>query len=447
MKSSSVYLFIAMICLLFSCSKKDNDPQICLECPIINSISPSIGKSGDTITINGSNFAAAGNRIRFNGKETKTITESPTLITAYVPVNCGTGPVTLQRPDQLVSNEDKIFTQIYTFTVSTYAGMPGSPSWYDGPITYCFMNTPSALAIDREGALLICDEKNYCIRKISNGMISTVAGKHGYPGYQNSPDPLAALFNTPVGLAVNSSNSIFISDHRNHSIRNLAPIGFVTPSCGDPQLPGYANGSGAAAHFNYPGRMLMLDDNTFAIVDSANNRIRKATIKGDVSLLAGTGNAGSTNGDVTTASFNVPSGMVLLDTKTLLIADAGNAKIRSINLVSGEVKDYAGYGKSGFFNGSIEKAMFNNPTGIAVRNMNGRKEIFIADTDNNMIRMINSQNMVSTVIGDLQPGSTNGDGIIARLNGPADLVFDPTNNGILYISDKKNHTIRKVIIE
>ena len=447
MKSSSPYLLILLILFFFSCSKDKGDPPFCADCPVITSISPTIGKSGDTVTINGSHFAVSGNRIRFNGKETKTIQESETLIKAYVPANCGTGPVTLQRPEQQLSNQNIIFTEIYKFTVSTYAGMPGSGNWYDGSITYCFLNTPSALAIDREGSLLICDEKNYCVRKISNGMISTIAGKHGVAGYMNSPDPLNALFNTPVGLAANSSNSIFISDHKNHSIRNLAPIGFVTPSSGDPQLPGYANGTGAAAHFNYPGRMIMLDDNTFAIADSANNRIRKSTIKGEVTLLAGNGKPGGTNGDANAASFNSPFGMVLLDSKTLLLADAGNAKIRSINLVSGEVKDFAGYGKPGFFNGTLERAMFNNPSGIAVRDMNGKKEIFIADTDNNMIRMIDSENNVSTVVGDLQPGSTNGDGLAARLNGPADLVFDPVNNGILYVSDRKNHTIRKIIIE
>lgn len=447
MKTSSAYLFLALIWFFFSCSPKKDDPQVCMECPVISSISPTIGKKGDTISINGSNFAESGNRIYFNGKETKTLSESTTLIKAYVPANCGTGPVKLQRPDQLTSNEDKIFTELYTFTVSTYAGTAGSGYWYDGPITYCFLNAPSALAIDREGSLLICDEKNYCVRKIANGVISTIAGKHNNAGYLNSPDPLSALFNTPVGLVCNSSNAIFISDHRNHSIRNLSPIGFVTPSSGDPQFADYADGIGAAAHFNYPGRMLLLDDNTFAIIDSANNRIRKATIQGAVTLLAGTGKPGGTNGDAKNASFNNPSGMVLLDTKTLLITDAGNAKIRKMNLVSGEVSDFAGYGKSGFFNGSLERAMFNNPSGMAVRDMNGKKEIFIADTDNNMIRMIDIQNMVSTVIGDIKPGSVNGDGVTARLSGPADLIFDAANNGILYISDKKNHTIRKVIIE
>lgn len=446
MKSSSLYLLIVFI-FFISCADKKNDPQTCVECPMITSISPTIGKSGDTVTITGSNFAASGNHIRFNGKDTKAIQESPTQITAYVPANCGTGPVTLQRPDQLVSNEDKLFTQIYRFTVSTYAGM-GSPSWWDGPISYVFFNSPSALAFDKEGSLIICDEKNYCVRKISNGQLITIAGKHGSPGYLNSPDPLSALFNTPVGIAVTPSNTLFISDHSNHNIRNFSPIGFVTPSSGDPQFPAYANGTGAAAHYNYPGRMLMLDDNTFVIADSANYRLRKSNLKGEVTLLAGSGKPGSTNGDITTASFNNPCGMALLDPKTLLIADAGSAKIRSLNLSTGIVSDFSGYGKPGFFNGDLDRAQYNNPAGVAVRDMRGRKEIFVADTDNNMIRLIDPKsNTVITVVGDLQPGSAEGDGVTARLNGPTDLVFDPANNGILYIADKKNHKIRKVIIE
>lgn len=446
MKSSSIYL-VGLLVFFFSCSDKKEDPHTCMECPIISSISPTIGRSGDTVGISGSNFSTSGNRIQFNGKEAKIMQESNTHITVVVPANCGTGPVTLQRSDQLASNEDKIFTQIYRFTVSTYAGM-GSPSWWDGPITYVFFNNPSVLTFDREGSLVICDEKNYCVRKISNGQLITIAGKHGSPGYLNSPDPLSALFNTPTGLAINASNSMFISDHSNHNIRNFSPIGFVTPSSGDPQFPAYANGSGSAAHYNYPGRMLMIDDNTFVIADSANYRIRKSTIKGDVTLLAGSGKPGSINGDVTTASFNDPRGMALLDGNILLIADAGNGKIRSINLSSGVVSDFAGYGKPGFFNGPLDKAQFNNPSGIAIRDMRGRKEIFIADTDNNMIRMVDPKNnIVTTIAGDLQPGSTEGDGVTARFNGPTDLAFDPANNGILYIADKKNHKIRKIIIE
>lgn len=446
MKLTTCFFTVILLSLLFSCSKKD-DPQVCLECPVVTSISPTIGKKGDTVTINGTNFSPSGNRIRFNTKETKVITETATSITAYVPANCGTGGVTVERADNLLSNNNIEFTEIYSFTVSTYAGMPGNGYHSDGSITYCFLNTPSALAFDHSGNLFICDEKNYCIRQISGGTISTVAGKVKTPGYQNSPDPKSAMFNTPVGLAITPSNVIYISDHNNHSIRSLVPIGFVTPVCGDPQLPGYANGSGAAAQFNYPGKLMMLDNTTFLVADSANNRIRKATINGDVSLFAGSGKPGSENGAAAVASFNNPGGMTFLDSKTLLIADAGNNLIRKIDVASGSVSAYAGYGKSGFLNGTLTKSMFNSPSAIAVRDMNGKKEIFIADTGNNMIRMIDSKDNVSTIIGDLQPGSQNGDGVQARLFGPTDLVFDPANNGILYIADRKNHTIRKVIIE
>jgi DNA-binding beta-propeller fold protein YncE len=418
-----------------------------MECPVVSSLSKTMGRVNDTITITGINFSESGNQVTFNGKVAKTNFESPTSIIAYVPANCGTGPVVVTRPDLLTSNQDKEFTEIYRFTVSTYAGMPGSPGWYDGSIGYVFLRSPSVLTIDVENNLIICDEGNNCVRKISNGMLKTIAGKHDSVGFRNSPDGLSALFNGPCGLAINASNSVYISDHKNHSVRNYSPIGFVTKACGNPRKPGYADGNGEAASFHYPGRMIMLEDNTFLVIDSANNRIRKVNDKGDVTLFAGSGSPGGQNGNVLSASFYNPRGMALLNAQTLLIAEAGNSKIRKINLSTGEVSDFAGYGKQGFLNADLSKSMFNNPSGIAVRNMNGKREIFIADTDNNMIRMIDAQNNVSTVIGNLQPGSQNGDGGKAMLNGPTDLVFDKLNNGILYIADRKNHTIRKVIIE
>jgi hypothetical protein len=447
MKSIQSYLFIPLLCFIFfSCSDKKDDVDDCMECPVVASISPAIGKSGDTVTINGSNFSNQ-NIVRFNGKVAKTIQQNPNYIIAYVPANCGTGGVTVERSDNLLSNSDKEFTEIYRYTVSTYAGMAGSGNYYDGSISYCFLNSPSALAIDRNGDLYICDEKNYCVRKISGTQISTIAGKGGVAGYLNSPDPKTALFNTPAGIAISPGGEVFIGDHRNHCIRDVLPSGIVTAICGNAQLPGYVDGDGQAALFNYPYKMLMLDDQNFLVVDSANNRIRKSTVNGNVSTFAGSGTAGSQNGDLANASFYFPAGMALLDTRTLLIADAGNSKIRSINLTAATVSDFAGYGKSGFLNGTLASSMFDNPSAIAVRDMNGKKEIFIADTGNNMIRMIDSKNNVSTMIGDLQPGSQNGDGVKARLNGPTDLVFDPRNNAILYIADKRNHTIRKVIIE
>jgi hypothetical protein len=449
MKSIQSYLFVPLLCFIFfSCSDKKNDVQVCMECPVVTSISPTIGKIGDTVTINGSNFSNQ-NIVRFNGKVAATIQESTTLIKAYVPANCGTGGVTVETSDKLISNNDKEFTEIYRYTVSTYAGMAGSGYYLDGSITYCFLNSPSALAFDRNGDLYICDEKNYCVRKISGTQISTFAGKGGTAGYLNSPDPKTALFNTPAGIAISPSGEVFIGDHKNHCIRDVLPSGIVTAICGKAQVPGYANGDGTAALFNYPYKMMMLDDQNFLVVDSANNRIRKSTVNGNVTVFAGSGAVGSQNGDALKASFYLPAGMALLNATTVLVADAGNSKIRSIDAGASAavVSDFAGYGKSGFFNGTLTSSMFNNPSAIAVRNMNGKKEIFIADTGNNMIRMIDSKNNVSTIIGDLQPGSQNGDGLTARLNGPTDLVFDPADNGVLYIADKKNHTIRKVIIE
>ena len=104
------YLLILFCFFLSSCAEKER-VQTCMECPVVSSLSKTTGRVNDTITITGVNFAESGNHVFFNTKEAKINFETSNKIVAYVPANCGTGPVVVQRPDQLISNNDKEFAE------------------------------------------------------------------------------------------------------------------------------------------------------------------------------------------------------------------------------------------------------------------------------------------------------------------------------------------------
>ena len=101
-----------------------------------------------------------------------------------------------------------------------YAG--NGVGWADGPVDQAKFNFPRGITVDSEGNILVCDQNNHCIRKISlDGIVTTIAGQHGVAGYEDG-DPEKALFNQPTGIAVDRNDIIYIADQNNHCIRKLA---------------------------------------------------------------------------------------------------------------------------------------------------------------------------------------------------------------------------------
>ncbi|MDR0560358.1 MAG: IPT/TIG domain-containing protein [Prevotellaceae bacterium] len=116
---------------------------------------------------------------------------------------------------------------IYTYNLDTkehlrYAGTQNVSGWRDGDRLDSEFNTPRQVVFDEEGALVIADEYNHCIRKITpEGIVSTVIGMGGKSGYQDG-NPDDALFNRPRGVAIDSEYNIYIADYDNNCIRKLA---------------------------------------------------------------------------------------------------------------------------------------------------------------------------------------------------------------------------------
>ena len=210
----------------------------------------------------------------------------------------------------------------------------------------------------------------------------------------------------------------------------------VTTLAGTAGSSGSADGTGTAATFNQPYDGTV-DNGNLYVTEFGNHLIRKIVISsGVVTTFAGTGSRGSADGTGTAASFNYPQG-ITNDGTNLFVADVGNHLIRKIVISSGVVTTIAGTGSAGNADGTGTAASFNAP-GIT----NDGTNLFVADRRNNTIRkVVISTGVVTTFAGTGSAGSADGTGTAASFNYPQSITHDGTS---LFVMDLSNHTIRKI---
>ena len=237
------------------------------------------------------------------------------------------------------------------------------------------LDTPSAIAFDNSGDLIVADSGTNTIRKVDKtGTISLVAGVEGKPGNADGSSS-TALFNAPIGIAV-SDKKIYVSDTYNDRIR-------VIENGQTRTIAGSANGfiDGAEARFNTPTGLAMWHDKLL-VADTGNNRIRVVEPDGSVWTLAGNGTGDLVNGTLLSASFVQPTGLAVDPDGTIYVTD-GNA-VRKIGGVLPVVTTLNNGGR-GIRDGSLAVSRFNRPSGIAF-DSNG--DLLIADSENRLVRRI-----------------------------------------------------------
>lgn len=153
---------------------------------------------------------------------------------------------------------------------------------------------------------------------------------------------------------------------------------------------------------------------------------------------AGTGFHGDTVGDISTAQFNFPTTAILDHNNAILVVDRGNHKIKKIDS-NGLVSNLVGSGAIGSLDGASEIATFNFPSSI-VEDSNGN--LFICDQSNHKIRKVDTNGIVSTFAGSGVGGFQDGVGIAARFYYPDEIAID--NDDTIYVADYYNHKIRKI---
>jgi sugar lactone lactonase YvrE len=207
-------------------------------------------------------------------------------------------------------------------------------------------NLPHGL-VALDGNLLVADTYNNLIRQVNTvtGSSSRLAGMTlafddiRFPrGFYRDGAVSQALFNRPHGIAVHNDR-IYIADSHNHTVRTI--VDGSTFTLAGTHSPGYTDGRGVLAHFNTPTALAVDTSGNIFVADSLNHAIRRIDPEGNVTTVAGTpGIYGHTDGSAAQAGFNSPMGIALADDGRIFVADTGNHVIRVIE--GGNVSTLAG---------------------------------------------------------------------------------------------------------
>jgi ABC-type branched-subunit amino acid transport system substrate-binding protein len=331
------------------------------------------------------------------------------------------------------------FLYVEGVTVSTLAG-DGHWGYRDGPGAQArFNGIEGGMAVDNQGNVYVA-ERAHRIRQITpGGTVSTLAGT-GVPGYADGPGS-TAQFNYPNGVAVDTSGNVYVADTFNHRIRIIRPDRAVNTLAGDGEA-GYRDGPGAQAQFNAPTDVAVDTVGVIYVADSRNNRIRAISPEGMVTTLAGSGERGFQDGPPEQAQFDGPSRLVVDAAGNVYVCDSldreyrGNHAIRRIT-PDGAVTTAAGNGQPGLADGPLAEARFYHLGGLDV---DAAGNLYVADVLSERIRLITSQGMVYTLAGTGASGYADGPGSKATFLWPKGVVL--AGAGRLYVADCASNRIR-----
>ena len=360
-----------------------------------------------------------------------------------------------------------VAAQTNPLVVSTVAGLANFGS-ADGIGSAAKFLLPASIAVDGAGNVYVADAYNSTIRKVStNGVVTTIAGQAGVSGSSGGPATNGASFLHPYGVAIDSSNNIYVADTGNNLIREITngfvttiggtasppfyyPYGLATDSAGNVYVADTGNslirkiangsvttiGGAASPPFYYPYAVATDSATNVYVADTYHSLIRLITPAGVVTTIGGSANP----------AFSYPTGIAVDSATNVYVADTDNQIIRVIT-PGGEVYTLAGvagiYGDGDGLYGSPD-ATFRYPWGVAV---DSAGNVYVGDSGNGNIRKITPpSDALSTLAGPDESygveGPVDGPAAQARFNQPFGVVVDGATN--LYVADFYNNCIRLV---
>lgn len=211
-----------------------------------------------------------------------------------------------------------------TGIVSTLAGSGGA-GFADGAGAMAMFYYPSAVGVDAAGNVYVGDGNNHRIRKITpSGVVSTLAGT-GVSGLADGA-VTSASFNVPNCMAVSPSGDVYVTDVWNHAIRKISG-GVVSTLAGG--SIGSSDGKGALASFNNPHGIFLDADGNLFVADTENNRIRKIAPDGTVTTVTGSA-YGYLDGSFAVSLFRKPKCLAADKKGNLYVSDELNSRIRKL---------------------------------------------------------------------------------------------------------------------
>jgi hypothetical protein len=335
-----------------------------------------------------------------------------------------------------------------------------------GSATDALLYWPIDMTVVPNGELVIMDWNNHCARKIdASGKIHAFIGS-GRLGDDRTGAMDAIDFNHPTDFKIAPDGKYYVAAFHNWAVRMIdpatgqasTPVGLASPS-GVGSVKGFSGDDGPADHaaLNLPGAIEFDAAGNLYITDQGNMRIRMVSPAGNITTIAGSDN-GYEDGPALSAKFNFEGEGATTGTGTrsgcidisadglhLYIADTLNQRVRRLTFATGMVTTVAGTGAVGYTGdgGPALQATFDHPSDLVCA-PNGA--VYVSDRYNHVVRRINADGTIVTVLGTGQQGSTpNGTPALeTKLYNPLGVEFDGPNN-TLYVADMYNHQVLKVI--
>ena len=329
------------------------------------------------------------------------------------------------------------------YTVKLVAG--GVPDGSGGPALQAKINRPAGLAFDSKGNLFISDRLRHMILRVApDGTTTTYAGT-GQQGGNGDGDgdggsALNATLYFPDTIAIAPNDDVYFSNG-GYAVRRIDGRGVITTVAG--RNYGYSADGGPAIQANIYALGIALDrSGTLLIADTYNHRIRKVDSRGIITTIAGTGRPAFSgdNGPALQAELSFPEGIAVDPDGNILISDTNNNRVRKIS-ADGMITTIAGtgiYSASG--NGGLAvRASLARPQGLWV---DGSGNILIGEYAR--VRRIRADGIIELVAGkgSFDVSGDEGPAVEAEVSQPFRVTSNATGN--IYIADQFSSGVRQV---
>ena len=348
----------------------------------------------------------------------------------------------------------------YPYVITTLAG--SNPAGDGGPAKSALLEFPTAVAVDSNSNVYIADQNGPEIRKVTaDGKINVLVSGYsassmqvdgagnvyfasGAAVYKVSPAGNMTTiaggtsgFGSPLGLALDSSQNIYIADTNNCRVREITPDGKIQTIAGNGTCATAGDGGPASsAQLNYPQSVAVDGSGNIYVGEEYRIRMIAAGTRIITSFAGGSGTSTADSIPATTAYIPYNPSLAVSRSGTLYYTDSSSARVRIISASTGAVYTVAGTGTAGSGGDGVA---LNNPNGVAV---DATGNVYISDQINCRIRMVDTSGRITTFAGATHYAGDLGQATIALLHQPQHAIKDPAGN--LYISDTYNHAIRKV---